>query len=248
MSILWFKNTRHGRYEVRIAGNSVRLYTDGVFHSQFNANNPISGSVWDLLMLPAFFHKPGCIRRVLVLGVGGGAVIRQLNHYVHPQEIVGVELNHTHIQIARRYFGVTGKQARLVHGDAIAWLQNYEGPPFDMIIDDLFGESDGEPARAIDANVWWFRQLLKHLSPEGLLVMNFISQDELKDSAYFTNQNIRRRFGSAFRFVIPRYENVVAAFLRPVFTSRTLRNNLITIPELDPRRRSSRLQYRIRKL
>lgn len=248
MSILWFKNSRHGRYEVRSAGNSVRLYTNGVFHSQFNPNHPISGNLWDLLMLPAYFYKPGVIQRILVLGVGGGTVIRLLNHYVKPKEIIGVELNRVHIQVARRFFGVGQKQARLIHGDAAAWLHDYEGPPFDMIIDDLFGEVDGEPSRAIEANALWFNQLLSQLSPNGVLVTNFVSKEELKACAYFSNQRIKGRFSSAFRFIIPRYENVVAAFLRPVATSQQLRNNLIKNPDLDPRVSGNKLQYQIRRI
>jgi spermidine synthase len=248
MSILWYKNTKHGRYEVRSAGNSVRLYTNGVFHSQYNAKNPISGNLWDLLMLPGFFYKPGHIQRVLVLGVGGGTVIRLLNHYLEPQEIVGVELNPVHLQVARDYFGVTSKQAKLIQADAITWIKNYQGPAFDMIIDDLFGEADGEPTRAAKANASWFDQLLSHLTPNGLVVMNFISQDELKACAYFSNQRIRHRFKSAFRFTIPRYENVVAAFTRPVTTSQKLRNNLIKTTDLDPKAGTSGLEYQIRRL
>lgn len=248
MSILWFKNTKHGRYEIRSAGNSVRLYSNGVFHSQYNANNPISGNLWDLLMLPVFFYKPGAIRRVLVLGVGGGTVIRLLNHYSKPQEIIGIELNPVHLQVARRFFGVTPSEARLIRADAIAWIKNYQGPPFDMIIDDLFGEADGEPARAAEANALWFNQLLPHLTPSGLLVMNFISQDEFKACAYFSNQRIRQRFKSSFRFTIPRYENVVVAFTRTVVTRRKLTNNLRRFPDLDQRLSKCKLQYLMKRV
>lgn len=248
MSILWLKNTPSGRYEVRSAGSSVRLYSNGVFHSQYNPNSPISGNLWDLLMLPAFFHKPGVIQRVLVLGVGGGAVIRLLNHYLKPREIIGVELNPIHIQVARQFFGVTPKEARLIRANAVEWINGYQGPAFDLIIEDLFGEEDGEPTRAVKANALWLEQLQQHLSHSGLLVMNFISQDELKACAYFSNQRVRQHFRSAFRFSLPRYENVVAAFSRQVTTSRKLRNNLTRIPELDPRSGSNKLQYQIRRI
>jgi len=61
---------------VRSAGYSLRLYTDGVFHTQYNPGNPLTGHIWDLLMLPAFFYEPDTIKRVLVLGVGGVASIQ----------------------------------------------------------------------------------------------------------------------------------------------------------------------------
>jgi spermidine synthase len=248
MSLLWLKNSKEGRYEVRAAGNSVRLYSNGVFHSQYNPARPISGSVWDLLMLPAFFYSQGSIQRVLVLGVGGGTVIRLLNRFVEPQAVVGVELNPLHLQIARRYFGVGKKEAQLVQGDAVAWLRDYQGPPFDMIIDDLFGDADGEPQRAVEADAGWFRQLCRHLKPDGLLVMNFIGSYELEACGYFASRPLRNRFASVFRLSIPKYENAVAAFLPREVTSRQLRSNLIRVPGLNPQLKGSRLNYHIRRL
>ena len=231
---------------MRTAGNSVRLYTNGVLHSQFNPSNPASGSVWDLLMLPAFFYDPGAIKRILVLGVGGGAAIRLLDHFVKPQEIIGVELNPLHIQIAKQFFGVGGKGIKLIRGDAVDWLRGDQGPRFNMIIDDLFTDAGGEPERAVAADAKWFQQLLSHLSPNGVLVMNFVSLNALQQSAYFSNQSISNRFCSAFRLTNPRYENVVAAFLRRPATGRQLRDNLIKTPGLNPRLKGSKLQYRIR--
>lgn len=75
MAVLWEKHVDGVRYQVRAAGRTRRFYTDGVFHSQYNPLNPVTGHVWDLLMIPAFFYATGSVGRVLVLGVGGGAVI-----------------------------------------------------------------------------------------------------------------------------------------------------------------------------
>ena len=90
MAILWQKTIKDTRYEIRSAGQTRRLYTDGVFHSQFNPVHAVTGGVWDVLMLPAFFKPADSIKRVLVLGVGGGAVIHQLQRYIKPDEIIGV--------------------------------------------------------------------------------------------------------------------------------------------------------------
>jgi spermidine synthase len=78
VSLLWERRIGGTLYQVRNAGRTRRLYTNGVFHSQYNPARPVTGSVWDLLLLPAFFYAPGELRRVLVLGVGGGAVIQQM--------------------------------------------------------------------------------------------------------------------------------------------------------------------------
>lgn len=245
MAILWHKTIKNTHYEVRTAGQTQRLYTDGVFHSQFNPQRAITGGVWDLLMLPALFYPAESIQRVLVLGVGGGAVIHQLQRYIKPAKIIGIELNPVHIMLAKRYFGVTNKLAQLVEADAVKWLENYSGPPFDMIIDDLFGEEDGEPVRAIKANKDWFEKLNSHLTPEGLLVMNFISHKDLKNCAAVSYKKVSRLFNVSYQLTLTHYENAIGAFLKQPLTSQSLRKN---INEIDELKKSKKLDFHIRKI
>lgn len=245
MAILWQKTINNTEYEVRSAGQTRRLYTDGVFHSQFNPGRAITGGVWDLLMLPAFFYPTADIQRVLVLGVGGGAVIHQLQRYFKPVEITGIELNPVHIMVAKRYFGVTNKLAQLVEADAVAWLENYSGPAFDLIIDDLFGEEDGEPIRAVKANKLWIEKLNQHLSPDGLLVMNFISRNDLKNCAALSYKKTSSLFKSSFQFTLSHYDNAIGAFIKKPSTSQILRKN---INEVDELKKSKKLNFQLRKL
>jgi len=248
MAVVWEKKLGGRHYEVRAAGRTRRLYTDGVFHSQYNPASPLTGHVWDLLMLPAFFRPPGAIRRVVVLGVGGGTVIAQLRHFVRPAEIVGVDLNPVHLYVARRFFGLTPNIARLEQSDAVQWVRAYRGPAFDMVVDDLFGEQDGQPVRAVEANAGWFGALLRLLTPRGLLVANFASPERLRRSAYFSNRRVASRFSAAFQLTTPADENSVGAFLRQTSDSRALRNHLTLVPGLTPGLKSRGPRYRIRRL
>ena len=106
MAEIWQKYIDGTKYQVRKAGLTLRLYTNGVCHSEFNPRRLVTGSIWDLLILPAFFYGPRNIKRVLMLGVGGGASILQLHHLLQPESITGVELNSVHLDIARRFFNV----------------------------------------------------------------------------------------------------------------------------------------------
>lgn len=245
MAILWQKEIKNTQYEVRSAGQTRRLYTDGVFHSQYNSEHEVTGGVWDVLMLPAFFYEAGSIKRVLVLGVGGGAVIHMLQRYIKPDEITGIELNPVHIMLAKRYFGVTPKLSKLVQADAIKWINDYSGPPFDLIIDDLFAEQDGEPVRVAKANKDWLEKLHSHLSPEGVLVMNFISPKDLKNSAAVAYKKTSALFKSSFQFTLTHYINAVGAFLKKPCTTQMLRKN---INEIDVLKKSKKLDFHVRKL
>lgn len=248
MAIIWRKQTNTGLYEVRRAGSTLRLYTNDVFHTQYNPKHHLTGHVWDLLMLPAFFYPQNTIKRVLVLGVGGGAVIQMLKHFVKPVEIVGVELNPVHLFVARRFFNVKGKGIKLYQDDAVDWLKNYRGEKFDLIIDDLFGEYEGEPVRVVKPNQVWFNCMLKHLTSDGLVVGNFINQDELKKSAALTHNVLNKKFASVFQLTSTFNENFVGAFLKQKSTSQFLRKRLVETPGLNPDLKTSRLRYKLRRL
>lgn len=247
MSLLWEKRAAGTHYQVRQAGRSLRLYTNGVFHSQYNPRRPVTGSVWDLLWLPAFFFPAGKLRRVLVLGVGGGAVIRHLREFIHPGKITGVELNKTHLSIARRFFGIEGDDIELHLADAVDWVKRYSGPHFDMIIDDLFADSDGDPQRAVTADSAWVNSLSRILARDGVIVSNFATRIELEVSAYLLPEKRRKRFASAFSLSTAQNFNAIGVFLKRPATTRQLRTRIKAVNSLDPRKPGG-FSYRIRTL
>ncbi len=247
MAVIWRKRHEGSTYEVRAAGRSRRLYTNGVFHTQYNPARVVIGGIWDLLMIPAFFKPVEDIKRVLVLGVGGGAVIRQLNRFASPGIIIGVELNPVHLYVARKYFGVDCSEAELIEADAFSWLSDYDGPPFDLIIEDLFSEEDGEPVRAVAANSKWLKIITQNLNQNGMLVMNFISLETLKSCALLS-KNKNTPYHSAFHLSMPIYDNAIGVFLKFKASSTDLRMNLKSQPKLGASLNNNNLNYSIRKL
>lgn len=245
MAVLWQKCVQGTQYEVRTAGHSRRLYTDGVFHSQYNPKRPLTHGVWDLLMLPALYYPKEKIRRVLLLGVGGGAVIRLLQHFVKPDEVVGVELNPVHLKIAKRFFGIHKNIANLQQADAIEWLKNYKGPAFDMIIDDLFMEENGEPERVIPLNVLWCTLLHKHTARDGVVVVNSMSSLELRESAFLSNQRLSKQYPTKIQLSLPIYENAVGAFFKTETSNKALNHHLESMGTISL---FKKLGYRQRKI
>ena len=246
MAILWEKTQSGDHYQVRSAGATRRLYRNGVFHSQYNPRTPLTGHTWDLLMIPAFFVPGAALRRVLVLGVGGGTVIRQLQHFVAPEAIVGIDCSAVHLYLARRFFGVAGRNLRLVRADAIQWLADYAGPAFDMIIDDMFCDQQDDAARAIPMDARWLGLLLRQVTPRGVLVANFGSPHELRDST--ADILPRTAVKSAFQLTTAADENAVGVFLRRRVEGAALRRALKSTPGLDPSAATNRLNYRIRRI
>ena len=247
MAIVWTKTVGENRYEVRKAGHSLRLYTNGVFHSQFNAQRPIMANVWNLLLLPAFIPPVGEVERVLVLGVGGGAVIRLLQKCVSPSQIIGVELDPTHLYIAHRFFGVTRRRAELVEADAKDWLRRYEGPPFDLIIDDLFGHARGEAARTIGADDDWLSLLSQKLSNSGVLAINFFDAKALREAGRVLREIDSAQFSDVLSVTLSAYENRVGVFVSHALGEHSLREKLRQ-SQTSCSRRLAALPYHVRRV
>lgn len=244
MAVIWQRSIQGRAYEVRSAGKSVRLYTDGVFHTQFKPERLLSGGVWDLLALPALLHPEQSIRRVLVLGVGGGAALHLIKALVRPESLTGVELNPVHVRIMNRFFAIKrlGSGVEIVVADAIAFTKSYRGEKFDLIVDDLFFEADGEPQRAIEADGAWLKVLRACLQPRGLLVMNFVDKKDFNRTA-----SLKAPWRSVFALTLPAYENCVGVFSKRLCDGGEIRRRLESLSKTDKRLIRQRLRFRIQK-
>jgi precorrin-6B methylase 2 len=219
MALLWSRDRAGTRYELRSAGRTRRLYSNRVLHSQYHPDRLLTGSVWDLLWLPALWMPAPGPRRILVLGAGAGSILHPLRRLFDPERLVAVERDPVHLSVGRRHFALASTGARIVEGDARRYLRRYRGRPYDLIIDDLYGHAGGEPERSVAMDETWGGRLLNALSPDGLLVANFLDYRELADSALL-REPVRGHWQCAYRLTHPKLENVVAAFARGDIDSR----------------------------
>ena len=220
MALIWSKKTRSTHYEVRSAGNTIRLYTNKIFHSQWNPLRPLSGHLWDYLYLPMTRHKefPN-IKNILVLGVGGGAVINLINTFISPKKIVGVDLDKNHLSIARRFFHAN---AEFEHMCAEDYIAAHPTVKYDIIIDDLFAERTEPPydaVRAIHPNKEWLDKLVKSLAPAGMIIMNCESISQFKD----VKKSYRHRLIKNISCLqCHGYENAIAVISKQKLTLKNL--------------------------
>ncbi|MFA0812964.1 methyltransferase domain-containing protein [Microbulbifer epialgicus] len=247
MALLWQKQVGDTCYQVRNHGASVRLYSNGVFHSQWNSRDPLKGSLWELLLLPAFFLPEQRLNSVLLLGVGGGALIRLLQAFTSAKRIVGVDLDPVHLEVARRFFDVC--DVELVCADAREYVADYlsdsSGERFDLVIDDLFGHCQGVAQRAIPANKEWCSTLLRLLHKDGVLVSNFGDRDELQSSAW-RQQSMRQCLKGAWMAHMPQYENHILAVSRKALPLSELNSRA---PEkINPANPTRRLEFKMSRL
>ena len=148
------------------------LFVDGSCASVWRHGSETTGATWDLLAAPVALLPAGRPSRVLLLGVGGGTVIRILRALRPDADIVAVDLDAEVLAVARREFGLDALGATIVRGDAQRLLRELpRSRRFDLIIDDIYeGCREGmRKPRGWDATL---RRALARLSPGGLLISN----------------------------------------------------------------------------
>jgi spermidine synthase len=111
-------------------------------------------------------------RRVLMLGLGGGSIVRQLVPRLPKLHMDVVEIDPVVIEAARLHFGVVeSNRLRIVAGDGRAFVEQ-ANERWDLILLDAFGE-DYIPFPLTTAE--FFREVERRLTPGGAVVANFWS-------------------------------------------------------------------------
>tara|TARA_R110001606_G_scaffold74778_2_gene173232 strand:- start:6327 stop:7073 length:747 start_codon:yes stop_codon:yes gene_type:complete len=247
MALVWEQRREGVLYQVRSQGDCLRLFANGVQHSEFHPRRLVTGSVWDLLWLPVLLGEPQRLRRVLVLGLGGGTLIPPLRALLQPDLLLAVELDPHHLAVAREVFSVIGEDTETVLADAVDWLEAYDGPPFDLIVEDLFAPHNQAVSRAVPADREWLATLRRHVSDHGTLVMNFGDFAEYRDSDA-AGDAAMAGWASRFRLSCADCHNAVIAFTREPARSVHLRRRVQSHPLLEPLVRRGKLDYHIRQL
>jgi len=170
--------------EVRRYDDAIELTRDGILHTSYSPDMPLTGDVWDCLALGSLL-LPAPPKNVLVLGLGGGAVVNLLSRYQNCERLVAVDLSKMCLNLFERFFcdADADLDLKLVHQNAREFVENYDGAPFDYVVDDVFREDDdGEPIRAIEFSFAWYETLCSLMTPDGVLVANFGDADERRQS------------------------------------------------------------------
>jgi SAM-dependent methyltransferase len=246
MAIVWSQTIESNHYEVRSAGATLRLYRNGVNHSQWNPNRPLSGCIWDLIALPALYRPKGCIESVLMLGFGAGTVARKLRELVGPERIVGIDIDPIHLSIADGFFDCS-KGCELVAADAVEWVQEESAEPdaavFDMIVDDLYAEEEEMAVRCAPLDLGWCQDLAKLVKPGGMLVFNMIEPRKVAHLPPLTDAALKEQFPYAKVLRMEGYENRIAAFSGSPFEGGVFKEQLREICKRYPRCRGVGKRY-----
>jgi len=152
---------------------------DNIRHLRFDASNQsaidlrdgyTSTIVYPNYMDLAFAVKPGA-KRVLVLGLGGGAITKRWWRDYPQLTIDSVEIDPAVIDVSRRYFGLPeDARLRVVNQDARRFVQESKDT-YDIVIVDCY-YIDALPFHLTTQE--FFSEVKKRMAPDGVLAYNII--------------------------------------------------------------------------
>jgi spermidine synthase len=148
--------------------------------------------------------------RVLMVGLGGGAMVRFLQHHEPDVRIDAVEIDPVIVKLADEFFETrSGEMVNIITADGLEYLQETDRR-YDVIYLDAFlkpsaeTDSTGVPARL--KTLEFYGKLRRKLSPNGLVVFNLNRHRATAQDL----RTIRTAFAQVYVFRVPGSSNFVA--------------------------------------
>ena len=184
------KSEHSGDLEVTLLGGKKVLDTTNANYSY--------GSLQKVLEFALRKIDLADVKNVLVLGLGGGSVIRSLREvFEYKHGIVAVEIDPVIIQIASKEFGVRADdQTEIVCTDACEYMAK-DFRKFDLIIVDLFIDNK-VPEKCLSMEFW--KNVKSKVEYNGSIIFNSINVSGK------TFDQIKSQL--RWEFVLTEYENV----------------------------------------
>jgi len=172
-------------------GATTRLYLNG--NLQFDSGD--EHRYHEALVHPAFAAHPRAAR-VLILGGGDGLALREvLKHPVEEVTLVDLDpavtdLARTLPAIRRLHGGVfDDERLTLVNDDAMVWLDEREGPPFDLVLVDFPDPNDFSLGKLYTRR--FYRLVQEALAADGVLAVQSTSPLYARHSYWCIERTIR---------------------------------------------------------
>ena len=135
-------------------------------------------------MFASYLYQPQP-RRVLIVGLGGGAMVRFLTHHEPQVHIDAVEIDPAIVRLADEYFGVrSGGNVRVHTADGVAFVES-TADRYDLIFMDAFlrpssdTDTTGVPTRL--KTQAFLGRLKQALAPDGVVAFNVNEHDSMAD-------------------------------------------------------------------
>jgi len=195
-TVLYRRDSQYHRITVTEADNVRHLRFDASNQSAIDLTDGYTSTIaYPNYIDTALALKPDA-RRVLVLGLGGGAITKRWWHDYPDVTIDSVEIDPEVIDVATRFFGLPDdSRLRVFNQDARRFVQG-STDTYDIVIVDCY-YVDSLPFHLITQE--FFSEVKKRMAPDGVLAYNIVGSVSGASS---------RLFRSAYRTVGTKWDRI----------------------------------------
>jgi len=181
------------------------------------------GTLFRFSLIDLFSIGPAIrpVKNLLILGMSGGASVRQFQQFFPEIKIDAVEIDPKIIEIAQKSFGIKESDGlSIFEADARPFLAKSD-KKYDMVEIDLFQGNPYIPFYVVTRE--FFQSVLAHLNDQGLIMMNIFApgQQEILEPVLATMKSV---FPSVF--TVPIYDNVLVVATRSSTNAEEIKNQI----------------------
>ena len=164
-------------------------------------------------MFASYLYQPQP-RRVLIVGLGGGAMVRFLAHHDPQVHIDAVEIDPVVVRLADQYFGVrTGGNVHVHTADAVTFVESITNSYDLILMDALLRPSSDTDATGVPTRlktIAFLQRLKMALAPGGVVAFNVNEHDTMADDI----AAVSTAFGNVTVYRCPPADNKVVIAAR----------------------------------
>lgn len=153
----------------------LSLADNNFLSSYYTPGSFLTGNYFDYLTLPPLLRSFGKNLNVLIIGLGGGTISRQYQHFyskLYSLTIDGVEIDPEVIKTAKKYFELEQPDLKIHQMDGRVFL-NQTNKKYDIIIIDVYARQNYMPFHL--ATQEFMQTVRNHLQKNGILAINVFS-------------------------------------------------------------------------
>lgn len=191
-------------------------------------------------MFAAYLFQPE-VKRVAVVGVGGGAMVHFISHHQPDVTVDAVEIDPVVLKLAEEYFALkASEQVNLHAADGLKFLAETENK-YDVIFMDAFlkpsGATDETGVPLNLKTVEFYKSLQERLSEGGVVAFNLNATPKSAEDV----RTIRQAFSQVYVFRVAKEGNYVV--VASPDETRALRSRLATQGRALDRRFSTNFSF-----
>ena len=167
-------DTPFNSVRVTRTGHRVDMDVAGATFATWHPTYLLTGYSWDAVTAGCLLHPGGTPHSLLMLGLAGGTVARQLRHLLPASAIIAVEIDPGLVKLARTHMQLDDLEVEILIADAYDHVARSDRA-YDVVIDDIYltGPEDVERPKAVKGRT--LDRLREVMRPDGVLVANMIT-------------------------------------------------------------------------